>query len=70
MARERAEQIYSETGAALTQASTRVESALRQMDGMAKQVTAQLDTLQSAISSSRLALQDAAETIQRLKPNR
>ena len=70
VARERAELVYSETGAVLTQASTRVESALRQMTGISQQVTSQLDTLQTAISASRMALQDAADTIQRLKPNR
>lgn len=70
VARERAELVYSETGSVLTQASTRVESALRQMNGISQQVTSQLDTLQTAISASRMALQDAVDTIQRLKPNR
>lgn len=70
MARERAEQIYSETGTVLTQASNRIEAALRQMTGISQQVTGQLDTLQTAIASSRLALQDAAQTIDKLKPSR
>lgn len=70
VARERAEQVYSETGAVLTQASNRIDSALRQMNGISRQVTTQLDTLQAAISSSRLALQDAADTIEKLKPGR
>ena len=70
MARERAEQVYSETGAVLTQASSRIETALRQMAGISQQVTGQLDTLQTAIASSRLALQDAAQTIDKLKPSR
>lgn len=70
MARERAEQVYSETGAVLTQASSRIEAALRQMTGISQQVTGQLDTLQTAIASSRLALQDAAQTIDKLKPSR
>lgn len=70
IARERAEQVYSETGAVLTQASSRIEAALRQMTGISQQVTGQLDTLQTAIASSRLALQDAAQTIDKLKPSR
>lgn len=70
VARERAEQVYSETGTVLTQASNRIDSALRQMNGISRQVTTQLDTLQAAISSSRLALQDAADTIEKLKPVR
>lgn len=70
VARERAEQVYSETGAVLTQASNRIDSALRQMNGISRQVSTQLDTLQAAISSSRLALQDAADTIEKLKPGR
>ena len=70
MARERAEQVYSETGTVLTQASNRIEAALRQMTGISQQVTGQLDTLQTAIASSRLALQDAAQTIDKLKRSR
>ena len=70
MARERAEQVYSETGTVLTQASNRIEAALRQMTGISQQVTGQLDTLQTAIASSRLALQDAAQTIDKLNPSR
>lgn len=70
MARERAEQVYSEIGTVLTQASNRIEAALRQMTGISQQVTGQLDTLQTAIASSRLALQDAAQTIDKLKPSR
>ena len=70
VARERAEQVYSETSTVLTQASNRIEAALRQMTGMSQQVTGQLDTLQTAIASSRLALQDAAQTIDKLKPSR
>ena len=70
VARERAAQVYSETGTVLTQASNRIEAALRQMTGISQQVTGQLDTLQTAIASSRLALQDAAQTIDKLKPSR
>lgn len=70
VARERAEQVYSETSTVLTQASNRIEAALRQMTGISQQVTGQLDTLQTAIVSSRLALQDAAQTIDKLKPSR
>ena len=44
VARERAEQVYSETGTVLTQASNRIEAALRQMTGISQQVTGQLDT--------------------------
>lgn len=70
VARERAEQVYSETSTVLTQASNRIEAALRQMTGISQQVTGQLDTLQTAIASSRLALQDAAQAIDKLKPSR
>ena len=70
VARERAEQVYSETGTVLTQASNRIDTALRQMTGISRQVSTQLDTLPAAISSSRLALQDAADTIEKLKPGR
>lgn len=68
VAKERANLIYAQTGAVLNQASVRVEGAIRQVTGISQQVSAQLDTLQAAISSSRLALQDAADIISRLKP--
>ncbi len=68
VAKERANLIYAQTGAVLNQASNRVDGAVRQVTGIAQEVSAQLDTLQSAIAASRLALQDAAETIERLKP--
>lgn len=68
IARERANLVYAQTGAVLTQASNRVEGAIRQMTGISQQVSSQLDTLQAAISASRLALQDAADTINQLKP--
>ena len=62
--------MYAQTGAVLTQASNRVEGAIRQMTGISQQVSSQLDTLQAAISASRLALQDAADTINQLKPKK
>ena len=68
VAKERANLIYAQTGAVLNQASARVDSAVRQVTGIAQEVTTQLDTLQAAIAASRLALQDASETINRLKP--
>ena len=68
VARERANLVYAQTGAVLNQASNRVEGAIRQVTGISQQVSSQLDTLQAAISASRLALQDAADTINRLKP--
>ena len=68
VARERANLVYAQTGAVLNQASNRVEGAIRQVTGISQQVSSQLDTLQAASSASRLALQDAADTINRLKP--
>lgn len=68
VARERANLVYAQTGTVLNQASARVEGAIRQVTGISQQLSGQLDTLQTAISASRLALQDAAETIQKLKP--
>lgn len=68
IAKERANLVYAQTSAVLSQASNRVEGAIRQVTGISQQVSSQLDTLQAAISASRLALQDAADTINRLKP--
>lgn len=68
MARERAEHIYVETNGILESATIKVDEAAAQIGAVTNQVTAQLNLLQSAVNSSRLALQEAAATMSALKP--
>ena len=69
MARERADQVHAQTEVTLDETAAQIEGAIRQVSSVSQQVSAQLDGLQAAIGSSRLALQSAADTIHRLKAN-
>lgn len=66
MAKERAQQICRQTNAILADATLKVDGAAAQIGAVTDQVMAQLNLLQSAVSSSRLALQEAAVTMSSL----
>lgn len=68
MAKERAEQIYRQTNGILADATVKVEEAAKQIGSVTDQVMAQLNLLQCAVGSSRLALQEAASTMYSLCP--
>lgn len=68
MAKERAGQIYRETSGILSDATERVDEAVKQISAITDQVVAQLNLLQSAAGSSRLALQEASTIMTSLKP--
>lgn len=68
MAKERAEQVYRQTNGILSDATVKVEEAARQIGTVTDQVMAQLNLLQCAVGSSRLALQEAAATMYGLCP--
>jgi len=68
LARERAEQLYRQANGAISDATVRVDNAAAQLGGMTDQVMAQLSQLQSAISGSKQALQDAAATLYTIRP--
>lgn len=68
MAKERAEQIYRQTNGILSDATVKVEEAAKQIGSVTDQVMAQLNLLQCAVGSSRLALQEAASTMYSLCP--
>lgn len=68
LAKERAGQIYRETSGILSDATERVDEAVKQISAITDQVVAQLNLLQSAAGSSRLALQEASTIMTSLKP--
>lgn len=68
MAKERAEQVYRQTNGILADATVKVEEAAKQIGTVTDQVMAQLNLLQCAVGSSRLALQEAAATMYSLCP--
>lgn len=67
-ARERADKIYLQTTAALSEATMQVDSAAQQMTLLADQVSAQISALQTAVGSSKDALQSAAATMYAIRP--
>lgn len=68
VARERAEQVYHQTNAALADATVKVDAAAAQIGQLSDAVLAQLNQLQTAVSSSKQALQDAAATMYTIRP--
>lgn len=69
IARERAELIYHQVNGVLADATAKVDETAAEISTMAEQVIAQLNQLQSAVSGSKQALQDAVSTMYAIKPN-
>jgi len=68
VAKERAEQIYRQTNAVLSEASVKVDEAVALISSMAGQLSGQLAQFQCAVTGSKQALQDAAETMYAIRP--
>lgn len=68
-AKERAELVYRQTNSVLSEATLKVDSAASQIGSITEQVMAQLELLQSAVDSSKLALRDAAATMYHIRPS-
>ena len=69
MARERAEQMYTQANAVLADATVKVDDAAGLIAQVSDKVSEHLAQLQSAVSGSKLALQDAAATMYTIRPN-
>jgi len=67
-ARERADLVYYRVNGTLSEATGKVEDAAKFIGEMTERVTAQLNELQAAVTGSKAALQDAAETMVSLRP--
>lgn len=68
LAKERAEKVYHRVNGVLADATVKVDDAAAQIGELTDQVMDQLNQLQSAVSGSKQALQDAVDTMYALKP--
>ena len=68
LARERAEQVYHQTNAILSDATAKVDEAAAAMGRMTDHVSGQLSQLQDAVSGSKQALYDAAAAMYAIRP--
>ena len=69
LAKERAEQVCHQVNGTLADATLRVDEAAALLNGVTDKVMEQLTQLQTAVTSSRQALTDAAATMYALRPD-
>ena len=69
MARERADMIYRQTNGILKEVSLRVNDMTEQIIPSAEQLLGQLNHLQTAVSATKLSLQDASVILSTLRPD-
>lgn len=69
LARERAEQVYSQANGALADATVKVDAAATQIGELSDQVMQQLAELQAAVAGSKDALTGAAAIMYAIRPN-
>lgn len=69
MAQERAEQLYRQANAVLSDAGIQVGETADQIGSLADRIMTQLEELRAAISAGKQALQDASATMYTLRPN-
>lgn len=68
VARERAEVVYHQANAVLSDATAKVDEAAALIGSMADQLSGQLSAFQSAVTGSKQALCDAAATLYAIRP--
>ena len=68
-AKERTEAMYQKANNVLSDATSKVDNASAQINGIADQVAAQLAVLQQAVTGSKTALKDAAATLYTIRLN-
>lgn len=68
LAKERADKVYHQVNGVLADATVKVDEAAAKIGELTDQVMDQLSQLQSAVSGSKQALQDAADTMYALRP--
>lgn len=68
IARERADQIYRMTDGTLSAATAQVDAAAKQMDSVAESMLEQMNVLMAAVSGSRQAMNEAAQSLYKLRP--
>lgn len=68
LARERAQQIYTQANAVLADVTVKAESASNQISAIADNVTAQLQQYQQSIGATKDAFQEAVATLYTIRP--
>lgn len=68
LARERADRVYHQVNGVLADATLKVDDAAKTIGSLSDQVMDQLAQLRDAVSGSKQALQDAADTMYTLRP--
>lgn len=68
IAKDRAQQIYTQANAVLADVTVKAEAAVQQVGALSNQISAQLQQYQAAVSATAEALQDAAATLCTIKP--
>lgn len=68
LAQERSAQVYHRVNGVLADATVKVDEAAETIGTLSDQVLSQLNQLQEAVSGSKQALQDAAQTMYALRP--
>ncbi|MBQ2785617.1 MAG: hypothetical protein IJF02_03850 [Oscillospiraceae bacterium] len=68
LARERAQQIYTQANAVLADVTVKAESASNQISAIADQVHAQLEQYQQSVSATKDAFQEAVATLYTIRP--
>lgn len=68
VARERAEQVYHTVNGVLADATVKVDEAAGQINDMSEQFLSRLEALRAAVTESRQALTDAAQTMYAIRP--
>lgn len=69
-ARQQAQLLYYQVNGVLTEATAKVNSAADHITEMADQVMGQLTQLQMAVSGSKQAIQEAADLMSAIRPNK
>ena len=68
LARDRAQQIYTQANAVLADVTAKAESASGQISAIAEEVTAQLQQYQQSIGATKDAFQEAVATLYTIRP--
>lgn len=68
LARDRAQQIYTQANAVLADVTAKAETASNQISAIADQVNAQLEQYQQSVAATKDAFQEAVATLYTIRP--
>lgn len=68
VARDRAQQIYTQAQAVLADATLKAEAASQQFTAISQQIGLQMEQYQQSVESTRLAFQEAVATLYAIRP--